>query len=433
MSNVLLINPSSPFLVDARTFPPLGLLYLAAALEASGHTATVIDLAFDAPLSGHSPDVIGIMCLTPHFPQLPSLIHRLRITYPTVPIAVGGPHFSTVPADGDRVGADITVVGDGEEQIVRIAEGHWNRGAVLQSPGGIVDVNRHPIPARHLLPINSYRYQIAGLPATTVITQRGCSFACSFCCHWEGYRKVRMRNLDNVVTEVRQLKAAGYGGIMAYDDEVNLNHRRTLALCEALKPEQIKWRAFIKSNCFNEEQARAMAESGCWELCTGVESGSDQILKTIAKKSTVADNTRARNLCKTYGIRFKAFTMVGHPGETLETAYATRDWLLQNAPDEFNISLYTPYLGTPVFDRPEAFDLQFDKLDYSQAEYFYRGKPGEYQSHARTSALSGEELARLRDEIENEVREKLGLARQGDSMTWNTARTHDQCATQEIG
>ncbi len=164
-----------------------------------------------------------------------------------------------------------------------------------------------------------------------------------------------------------------------------------------------------------------------------MESGSDEILKTIQKKSTVADNTRARNLCRQYGIRFKAFAMVGHPGETRETAYATRDWLVANSPDEFNLSLYTPYLGTPVFDTPSKFDLQFDKLNYSQAEYFYRGKPGEYQSHTRTSALSGEELAQLRDEIETEVREKLGLPKQGLSTTWNTqARTHDFCST-EIG
>lgn len=433
MSNVLLINPSSPFLVDARTFPPLGLLYLAAALEGAGHTAQVIDLAFDAPIAGHNPDYIGIMCLTPHYPAMPGIISALRATYPTVPIAVGGPHFSTVPADGGRVGADVTVVGDGEEQIVEIANGNWAKGQVLQSPGGIVDVNRYPLPARHLLPINAYRYQIAGLPATTAITQRGCPYECSFCCHWEGYRRVRLRHTDNIVLEVRRLKELGFGAIQYYDDEWNINRKRTLEVCEALKYEDIKWRAFIKANLFDEEQARAYSESGCWELCTGVESGSDAVLRTIQKKATVANNTNARRLCKEFGIRFKAFAMVGHPGETLETAYATRDWLLQNAPDEFNLSLYTPYLGTPVFDRPEAFDLTFDKLDYSQSEYFYRGKPGEYQSHARTSALSGEELARLRDEIENEVREKLGLPKQGNSLTWNTARTHDQCATTEVG
>lgn len=432
MSHVLLINPKSEFLVDSRTFPPLGLLYLGAALEANGNRVTVVDLAFDTPLAGHNPDLIGIMCLTPHFPQMLKLMSTLRSLYPSVPIAVGGPHFSTIPADGERIGADVTVKGDGEDIIVQIANGDWQRGAIMQSPGGIVDVNAHPIPARHLLPVSAYQYQIAGLKATTAITQRGCPYECSFCCHWEGYRKVRLRSTDNIIMEVQQLKNAGFGAVMFYDDEFNINHKRTMEVCDALKGEGIRWRAFVKANCFNEGQAVAMALSGCWELCTGVESGSDQILTTIKKRATVADNTKARQLCRDYGIRFKAFAMVGHPGETRESAYATREWLIANAPDEFNLSLYTPYLGTPVFDTPEKFDLQFDKLDYASSEFFYRGKPGEYQSHARTTALSGEELARLRDEIENEVREKLGLPKQGNSLTWNTARTHDFCST-EIG
>lgn len=433
MSHVLLVNPRSEFLVDSRTFPPLGLLYLGAALEANGHTASVVDLAFDSPLEGHNPDLIGIMCLTPHYPQFPALIRELRRLYGDTPIAVGGPHFSTVPEDGTRIGADVTCKGDGEDVIVQIADGKWQKGSVMQSPGGITDVNAHPFPARHLLPIKEYRYSIASLPATTAITQRGCPYECSFCCHWEGYRKVRLRHTDNVITEIRQIKAIGFGAVQFYDDEYDLNHKRTIELCEAIGHEDIKWRAFIKANCFNEAQAKAFAASGCWELCTGVESGSDSILRTIQKKATVADNTRARNLCRTYGIRFKAFAMVGHPGETIETALATRDWLIDNTVDEFNLSLFTPYLGTPNFDHPERYDLQFDKLDYSQSEYFYRGKPGEYQSHARTTALSGEELARLRDEIENEVRERLGLPKQGNSLTWNTARTHDQCAETEIG
>lgn len=430
MSRILLLNPRSEFLIDSRTFPPLGLLYLGAALEANDHHATVVDLAFpDATLKGHNPDLIGVMCLTPHFPQMPSLMSELRREYSGVPIVVGGPHFSTVPDDGARVGADATCVGDGEEAILEAVAG--KRG-ILQSRGGIVDVDRYPIPARHLLPIHEYRYSIAGLKATTMMTQRGCPYECTFCCHWEGYRKVRMRATANVVEEIRQLKAMGFGAIQLYDDELNLINKRTLELCDAIQGEKIRWRAFIKANLFNEEQAQAFAESGCWELCTGVESGSDDVLKTIKKKATVGDNTRARALCREHGIRFKAFTMIGHPGETYETAMATRDWLVANAPDEFNISLYTPYLGTPVFDRPAAFDLQFDQLDYSKAEYFYRGKPGEYQAHARTSALSGEELARLRDEIEDEVREKLGLPKQGSPMTWNTARTHDYCET-EVG
>src|SRR5262249_40321943 len=120
MSHVLLINPSSPFLVDARTFPPLGLLYLGAALEANGHECSVVDLAFpEAKHEAHYLSLTGIMSPPPLFPHLPPLLAGARDFYPATPIAVGGPHFSTVPADGARLGADATCVGDGEEAILR--------------------------------------------------------------------------------------------------------------------------------------------------------------------------------------------------------------------------------------------------------------------------------------------------------------------------
>ena len=423
MSHVLLVMPQSSFLVDSRTFPPLGLLYLGAALEANGHKATVVDLAFNSPLEGHNPDLIGIMCLTPHFPQMSQLIARLRLLYPSIPVAVGGPHFSTVPADGARLGAEATCVGDGEEAILRIVAGE--RG-IVQSPGGILDVDRYPIPARHLLPIHDYKYKIAGITATTAIRQRGCPYSCSFCAHFIGYTKLRVRSIDNVVREVQDLKALGFGAVMWFDDELNIVHKRTIEFAEALKPEKISWRAFIKSNLFNEEQARAFSESGCWELCTGVEAGDDQILKNIAKKATVADNTRTRQLCKQYGIRFKAFAQVGHPGETMETVMALKKWLIDNAPDELNISLHMPYIGTPVVEHPERYDIKFN-LDYQKTEFFYRGKPGEYLPNVSTSALDAPTLARLRYEIERDVREALGLPPQGDPAAWNTptARTRD--------
>ena len=428
MSHVLLVMPQSSFLVDSRTFPPLGLLYLGAALEANGHKATVVDLAFNSPLEGHNPDLIGIMCLTPHFPQMSQLIARLRLLYPSIPVAVGGPHFSTVPADGACLGADATCVGDGEEAILRIVAGE--RG-VVQSPGGILDVDRYPIPARHLLPIHDYKYNIAGIKATSIITSRGCPFDCCYCSHWIGYRKMRLRAIDNVIQEIRHLKTLGFGAVMLYEDEVNIARKRTVDLAEAMIGEGIKWRAFIKAELFDEEQAKMFAASGCWELCTGVESGSDIILKNIHKKSTVADNTKARQLCKQYGIRFKAFCQVGLPGETLETVAATKKWLIDNRPDELNISLTTPYIGTPMVDHKERYEIDFS-LHYDKQEYFYRGKPGEYQPNVSTPTLDADTLARLRYETERDVREAINLPPQGDPATYyNTPRTHDTFKEEE--
>ena len=44
---VLLINPKNEDLYNPAYWPPLGLLYLAAALQAGGHDVRVIDMALD--------------------------------------------------------------------------------------------------------------------------------------------------------------------------------------------------------------------------------------------------------------------------------------------------------------------------------------------------------------------------------------------------
>jgi len=44
---VLLVNPDSPFLIDPAAFPPLGLLYLGAALEANDVDVRVVDLGLE--------------------------------------------------------------------------------------------------------------------------------------------------------------------------------------------------------------------------------------------------------------------------------------------------------------------------------------------------------------------------------------------------
>ena len=44
---------------------------------------------------------------------------------------------------------------------------------------------------------------------------------------------------------------------------------------------------------------------------------------------------------------------VGHPGESRQSIDDTRDWLLESAPDEFDLTIITTYPGTPYFDQAE--------------------------------------------------------------------------------
>jgi len=199
---------------------------------------------------------------------------------------------------------------------------------------------------------------------------------------------------------------------MFYDDELNIVKKRTLELMAEFKKRNFTFRGYIKTNLFDDETAKAMAEAGAFELSTGVESGSDRILKIIDKQTTYEINKNFVDLCRKYNIKSKAFMMVGLPGETFEDVMLTKKWILDAKPDYFNLGINTPYPGSPEYDQKEKYDLEFGEIDYATETVSYTIGHGlkKWKSWVRTSALSSDELVKLRDDVENECREKLGYA-----------------------
>jgi radical SAM superfamily enzyme YgiQ (UPF0313 family) len=227
------------------------------------------------------------------------------------------------------------------------------------------------------------------------------------------YRKLRAFSPARLLQEFDYIRHHFplFTALMDYADEWNLPAARALELAEAIAahPVKFKIRCFVKSEHFTDEVARAMAKAGVVEILTGVESGSDRILKLIKKNTTREINGRARLLAKKYGIRFKAATMVGLPTETREDALLTKSWLEEYRPDDFDVTVYQPMLGSPIADRPEkeGKGLHFS-LDHHVLAY--KTIPGKYQSSVHTDSLSAAEIVALRDEIDRDVRQALGLA-----------------------
>ena len=143
-------------------------------------------------------------------------------------------------------------------------------------------------------------------------------------------------------------------------------------------------------------------------MLTGVESGSDRILKQIRKNTTYAINMEARLRAQRHGIKFKASTMVGLPTETIEDVMLTKQWLREAEPDSFDVTIFQPMLGSPIADRPEkeGRGLFFD----GPTMLPYKPVPGAYEARTRTEPLSADDLVRLRDEIDRDVRQALGMS-----------------------
>jgi len=418
---VTLIIPPSPFLLNPLTFPPLGPLYLSAYLKKSGHKVVVHDYSDTAVRRGETWDeveksqIVGITGTTPQFKEMVHILNWIKKhAYGEGKwFVAGGPHASCDPQSCLKAGFNTVVVGDGElifNSLLRYkamgGSAAFAMSETFYEP--VKDLDSLPFPDRDAVNIRRYRYKIDGLDATSLITMRGCPFQCAFCCHWLGYRQVRFRSPKNVIAEIKLLQEKyGYSAFMVWDDEFNLNRERTLKLCEELSPLNIKFRCFIRADLFDLKLGIRMKEAGCVEVGCGVESGSQRILNKIGKKTIVEQNTQARNICRKLGIRFKAFTIVGLPGEDEISIYETREWLRKNEPDDFDVAINTPYPGSPQWEHPQNYDIIFDKEVMRKSLYdgsYYKGPP---KSLVSTSNLSAERIVQLRDEIEDEFNRKF--------------------------
>ena len=446
MSHICLITPPSPFLLDERVFPALGILRVAAVLEQAGHKIDHLDLCgvknYEQVVREYQgADTFGITATTPQIPaavRIANVLHEGG-RYKTI---LGGPHPTLLHAaakrgnERARIALDYllqtfatVVAGDGEKAIFTAL---YSRGLVdADDPKGILwntskDFTESPMPARHLIDMDSYHYSIDGAKATSMIAQLGCPFHCKFCGGRNSpmLRQIRVRPSESVVDEMMHLhNDYRVSGIMHFQDELNVNHKSLVDLMRKIKDTGIDWqqRGFVKSELFNEEQAETMYAAGFkWLLC-GFESAHPKILKNIAKNATREQNTNMLRIAHKHGIKVKALMSCGHPGESEETILATRDWLLEEKPDDFDLTIITVYPGTPYFDESVCigepvyrFETNGDVLysentDFHRDMQYYKGSPGEYKSYVWTDHLSREDICRLRDEVEAEVRSKLSI------------------------
>ncbi len=436
-----LITPPSGFLLDERVFPTLGILRVGASLRAAGIDVDHLDLSgvsnyLDVVRDYKEQSIFAITATTPQMPAAVKIARQLKGR-----TILGGPHVTLVNAAAKRGNMraelalfdlqtefDCLVAGDGEQAIF---------DALVQG-AGIIDADdpkselwqtsqkfiESPWPSRSLVDMSSYYYTIDGASATSMISQLGCPFECGFCGGRFSpmLRRIRTRPKESVLLEMLYLhEVYEYTGIMFYDDELNVN-RGMVELMREIASMGIDWklRGFVKSELFTEEQAASMHAAGFrWLLC-GFESGHPRILRNINKKATLEDNTRMLQIAHKHGLKVKALMSIGHPGESEQTIYATRDWLVDNHPDDFDLTVITVYPGTPYYDhatqRGDHYCYNFngdslysEDVDFSVDTQFYKGKPGEYKSFVWTDYLTARDLVGLRDEVEEHVRYKLRI------------------------
>ena len=447
---VCVITTPSPFLLDQKVFPALGILKVAAVLEQAGYAVDHLDLTGISNYEDAVRDYDGdatVFAITATTPQMPSAVKVRRVLNNRGKIILGGPHATLIHAAAKRGNVrakrmlvemleefDCIVCGDGEKAIFSALH---SKGIVdADDPKSIMwqtskDFTESPWPARHLLDMDSYHYTIQNEPAGHLVGQLGCPMKCSFCSGRNSpmLRNIRLRTPESIVAEaVHLFHTYGFKGINYFDDELNIN-REMLTLMrgmrDAAKELGIQWRlrGFIKSELFTDEQAEVMYEAGFRWILVGFESGSDRILTNIQKNATQAQNTRCMEIAHSHGLKVKALMSLGHAGESMQSVQDTYDWLLEAKPSDLDVTVITPYPGSPYWDdavhigenvwrytAPKTGDfLYMEEVDFTKTADYYKGILGSYISHVWTDELSREELVKQRDWLELTAKYKLGI------------------------
>jgi anaerobic magnesium-protoporphyrin IX monomethyl ester cyclase len=372
-----------PYPLEEMPSPPLGVTYVAAAFEAAGAEVRIFDyivLAYtkeklEKQLESFRPDVVGASCVTMNFYKTQQILLDVKNYNPEIITIMGGPHVSFTAAETLRQypEIDLIVIGEGEDTIAELTpvikrrdKWHDIRGIAYREGDEIVmtgkrdfitDIDRIPLPARHLLPIS--RYRAMGFPVS-LITGRGCPYSCIFCLGRKMVgSKVRKRNPRLVLDEMETIIGYGFERINIADDLFTTDKERVKEICMGIKERSLKtpWSAFSRVDTASQEIFDLMAQAGCDAVSFGVETANKEMLKRIKKGIKLEQVNTAIEMCRKAGMIAHASFIIGLPGETKETLRETDDFA-QSTKALYGYHYLVPFPGTTVREKIQDYDLE---------------------------------------------------------------------------
>jgi hypothetical protein len=254
--------------------------------------------------------------------------------------------------------ADYYILGDGEEAIVELLDGN-----LLQ------DKNVRYTADIYQLPIPNYDDYIFAENAYLPVTgSKGCVRNCEFCDVRSQFGKFRRRNGKDVAHEMialqkkyqiskfRMTDSLVNGSMSAFKEFV-----LTLAEHNQSSTTKIYWMGqYITRPQSQNDQLiyEKLRDSGLIGLVIGVESGSDDVLKSINKKVSINDVYDELKIFSKYQIPSIINIIPGYWSETWDNFLETIDFLKNIQPFVLDGSIVGISLGFPlmIYNRTKLLD-----------------------------------------------------------------------------
>ena len=389
-----------------RRLPPLGLAYIAAALEEGGFPVQIFDNyllkkpidEFKLLIEDSKPEIIGITCGSTTYQRTIETAKAVKEVLPNCKVVVGGWHPSYLPdsmlkhpeidyvvvGEGEKAMKELaTCITEGEEQIAVKIPGvacRHNGKTIKNPPRFISNLEEIPLPARHLLPMHLYDRTNESLntePVDTMIVSRGCPYNCAICETRKLWgNKCRSFSPKRVVEEIHHLTGKyNTKGIYFVNDNFTIRKKETMETCELIHEEKldVEWLCGTRPDLISRELLRKMKKAGCQTIWFGAESGAPRILEKINRGISLNQLADGIKLCREEGIQVACSFMLGIPGETVEDMETTfkvakklnTDWCHFNIfvayPDSI---LYEEILKEHLYSHKEDFLLYVKTQDF---------------------------------------------------------------------
>ena len=365
-----------------KPYPPLGILYLSAYLKRAGFSVEVFDATFRDPkdfeeaLRRVRPKIVGIyanIITRENVFKMAGMAKAAGVEF----VVCGGPD---APEWSDLYfsnGIDIIGTNEGERTLEALIAWLNERGmqGLEEFPGIIIsrnsrsfrtppravitDLDALPWPDRDVLVMEDYFKAWKskhGETSVSLITARGCPFHCAWCSSEVFGHSHRQRSPGNVVDEMLMLKQKYSPDIMWISDDVlTINRKWSLQFFDEVKRRGAAhpYECLSRVDLVDREILRGLKESGCFRIWYGAESGSQKVLDSMTKGTTIEQVRTAARVTQEVGMQAGFFILLGYPDESTSDLRKTINLLKETKPDVFGTSVAFPMKGTEFYRRVE--------------------------------------------------------------------------------
>jgi radical SAM superfamily enzyme YgiQ (UPF0313 family) len=378
-------NQAGRLYVD-KSYPPLGLGYIAAILEKEGYNVKVIDLidtSFEDAekiIEKEKPSVVGISCNLTDFRwgafKLAQFAKRID---PNIIVVMGGSHATHMYKQIlDNFPVDFIVRFEGELTFLSLIKTLETKSCLREVQGivfregkivvktedrpPIADLDSLPFPAYHFFefgkyvhyssPIKFKGHKVSDLKSSNMITSRGCPYNCYYCSISTFWRGCRFRSVTNVIDEMELLyKEYGVTHFNFFDDVFTLDKKRVEEMCREILRRKLDvcWECVTRVDFVSAELLSWMKKAGCLSISYGVESGSLAVLKGVGKRQTRSQIVKAFKMTHEMDILAYILLMIGNPNESSQSIDETIELLRITRPDKIRTTLTKVYPATELY------------------------------------------------------------------------------------